>query len=313
MAETATRPRRASRGTVTTSEVNVQPVGQAGSQDSGGGGIKGTIKKHPYATSAVAALGVSAAYLLYKHFKSASSAATTTGATTSGFPLNTGSGTRRGGGAGGIGSGAGSGGGGSGNGSTGTTTTGSNGSGTVDLSGLTSLFGGLQSEIGLLGQEISALGSKTPSTGSSGGGGGVGSVGTVSPAPAVIQVAPGLAGISQTGNFPGATVPTNTNPTVLIQNTPANAPAIVGPGLGQGSARLSTSTPTPAPAKSTASTPSPATNQHVSAGSTAVNTQAPKAQAVTNTQAAHAQQTAKVAAKPAPAPPAAGHTGIRAA
>jgi hypothetical protein len=321
-------PRR-SRGTVTTSEVNVQPVGQAGSQDSGGG-LKGTIKKHPYATSAVAALGVSAAYLLYKHFKSSSSAAaTTTGSTTSGFPLNTGTGTRHGGGAGSAG-GSGSGGGSSGSGSNGAGAPGS-----VDLSGLTGLFQGLQSELAMLGQEISGLNS-TSTSGSSGGGGGAVKALPYSALPGVqpantlpanaktvnVQVGGGTYQVPYTGATPSPVITTLIGQTAAANaGIPTNgitasdiaaARSSVAAGAGQQAPQnpVVRANPAPVPSKAVAAAPSPAANQHVNSSPASVNAQAPKAQAVTNTQAAHAQQTAKAAAKPAVAQPAAGHTGI---
>jgi hypothetical protein len=319
VAETKAPPSRSrgpssrSRGTVTTSEVNVQPVSQANTGDTGGG-IKGTIKKHPYATSAVAALGLSAAYLIYKHFKSSSStAATTTGATTSGFPLNTGSGTRRGGGAQGIGSGGGSGSGG-GNGSS----TGSTGGGTTGGTDLTGLFTGLQQEIGLLGQEISALGS-TSSTGGSQGGAisalpysalpGVQPANTL-PASAKtvnVQVGSGTYAVPYTGATPSPVITTLLGQTAAANaGIPTNgitasdiaaAKSSVAAGAGQQAPQTPGGVvkPSPAPSKAVAAAPATSTNQHVSSSTPTTSSAAPKAGTATNTQAAHAQQVAQTA------------------
>jgi hypothetical protein len=316
VAETKAPPSRSrgpsSRSTVRTSEVNVQPVSQANTGDTGGG-IKGTIKKHPYATSAVAALGLSAAYLLYKHFKSSSStSATTTGATTSGFPLNTGSGTRRGGGAQGIGSGGGSGSGGGNGSSTGSTGATTSGGGT-DLTGL---FTGLQQEIGLLGQEISALGSTSATGSSSGSGGGAISALPYSALPGVqpantlpasaktvnVQVGSGTYAVPYTGATPSPVITTLLGQTAAANaGIPTNgitasdiaaAKSSVAAGAGQQAPQTPVVKANPAPAKAVATNPNPATNQHVSSSTPAP---APKAPTATNTQQAHAQQTAQTA------------------
>lgn len=299
---------KAPRATVRTSEVNVVPAGSQTQGDSGGG-IKGTIKQHPYATSAVAALGVSALYLIYRHFHNASSSTPATTATsTSGFPLTTGSGTRHGGGWAGMAGGGGSGGGGdTGSSSGGGGTTGSTGPSTVDLSGLNGLFANLSSELGLLGQEIGALGSPK------GGGGpppkpgnGGGAVSTP-PAPTYGGLTASQIIARPTAN-PGATTQYVQAQAQMPVSQGGSIPTYTGTPLGPGTLVI-TSGLQPQAGKQVASTPRTSSGPNVMAEPPALNRPAPSASTISseekqarsvasNTQAVHAQQTAKAAAKP---------------
>jgi hypothetical protein len=150
----------------------MQPAGTAAGASSSGK-FSDRIKQHPFASGSVMAIAVAAVYLIYQHFHNASStaaAATTTTGGTGGGATGGGRGHYLGGATGG---GSGSGGGSSDSG-TGVGTP----APTVDLTGLTSLLSGIQTELGMLGQEIAGIGT---GPGTSGGGGGGG--GTVKPLP----------------------------------------------------------------------------------------------------------------------------------
>lgn len=179
----ASRPTRPPRGQVQVAPIPMQPAGTAAGAG-GGGSFTDKIKAHPIISGGTLGIAAIAIYFIYEHFHNQSSTAATsttgsgTGGGGSGYGYG-GGGHYLGGGTGDSGSGTGSGGGGtSGNGSTA-----SGGPAPVDLSGLTGLLTGIQTEIGQLGQEITTLGNLqsqgVPKTGTGGGSSGGG--GTVKP------------------------------------------------------------------------------------------------------------------------------------